>query len=134
MREVFLSHASQDAKAARDLRKILLAQGIAVWFSPHHIRGAQQWQDEIGAALVRCGWFVVILTPHSVKSMWVKRELKYALIDRRYENHIVPLLFKKCNYRSLSWTLPQFQIIDFTKNYASGLQNLLRTWEKSRRS
>jgi len=126
----YFSHASQDVTQARRLRKFLLAHDIPVWFSPHHIRGAQQWQDQIGCALARCGSFMVILTPHAVKSMWVKRELNYALIERRYQNHIVPLLFKKCDYRLLSWTLPQFQIVDFTKDHAAGCNELLRIWGK----
>src|SRR5712691_2418983 len=120
MREVFLSHASRDHATAHELREILVAHGVPVWFSPHHIRGAQQWQDEIGAALKRCGWFMVLLTPNAVRSMWVKRELNYALIEKRYEDRIIPLLFKKCDIRALSWILPQFQAIDFTKDFRQG--------------
>ena len=41
MREVFLSHASQDRAEARRLRDLLVAHGVPVWFSPHHIRGAR---------------------------------------------------------------------------------------------
>src|SRR5579871_4932688 len=107
MREVFLSHASRDHAKASRLRKLLLAHGVPVWFSPHHIKGAQEWQDEIGEALARCDWFMLLLTPDAVKSMWVKRELNYALTEERYKKRIIPLLFKKCGYRSLSWTLPQ---------------------------
>lgn len=130
MREVFLSHASQDRTQASRLREVLIAHGIPVWFSPHHIRGAQQWQDEIGAALARCQWFTLLLTPHAVKSMWVRRELRYALIEKRYEERIVPLLFKTCDVRALSWTLPQFQMIDFRKDYWDACDKLLRVWRK----
>jgi hypothetical protein len=130
MREVFLSHASQDHAKARRLRNLLVAHGVPVWFSPHHIRGAQQWQEEIGAALARCAWFMVLLTPHAVKSMWVKRELNYALTQRRYEDRIIPLLFKKCDARARSWTLPQYQFIDLTKDYRGSCDDLLRVWKK----
>ena len=130
MREIFLSHASQDQAEARRLRNILVRNGMRVWFSPHHIRGARQWHDEIGAALARCDWFMLLLTPHAVKSMWVKRELSYALIEKRYENRIVPLLFKKCDFKSLSWTLLQFQIVDFTKGHDKAREELLRVWGK----
>jgi TIR domain len=134
MREVFLSHASHDQLQAAKLRDFLTTNGIPVWFSPHHIRGAQQWQDEIGAALARCRWFAVMLTPHSIKSMWVKRELSYALKEKRYEDRIVPLLFKKCDISALSWTLPLYQIIDFTRDYDAACQQLLRIWKKPPRS
>lgn len=60
----------------------------------------------------------------------VKRELNYALIEKRYQERIIPLLFKKCNYRRLSWTLPQFQWIDFTKDYRHACEQLLRVWKK----
>jgi hypothetical protein len=131
MREVFLSHASQDHAKAVRLRKVLVQHGVPVWFSPHHIKGAQQWQDEIGEALARCDWFLVLLTPHAVKSTWVKRELNYALIEKRYEDRIVPLLFKKCDFRILSWVLPQFQFIDFTKSHSDACGKLLRVWNKT---
>jgi hypothetical protein len=136
MREVFLSHASQDQAKARRLREVLIAHDVPVWFSPHHILGAQQWQDEIGKALARCGWFLVLLTPHAVESMWVKRELQYALSEKRYKDRIFPLLFKKCDYRALSWFLPQIQMIDFTKEkgYERACEELLRVWKKSLRS
>lgn len=133
MREVFLSHASRDQAQARRLRELLVEHRVPVWFSPHHIRGAQQWQDEIGKALARCGWFVLLLTPHAVRSIWVKRELNYALIEKRYEGRIIPLLFRQCDYAALSWVLPQLQIIDFTQNYEHACDDLLRRWKKRRR-
>jgi hypothetical protein len=133
MLEVFLSHASQDHAKVRRPRNWLTGNGVPVWFSPHHIRGAQQWQDEIGQALARCTWFMVLLTPHAVKSMWVKRELSYALIEQRYQDRIIPLPFKKCDLGALSWTLPQFQLIDFTKGYQKAIDQLLRIWKKRRK-
>lgn len=110
---------------------LLVAHGVPVWFRPHHIKGAQQWQDEIGEALARCDWFMVMLTPAAIKSMWVKRELNAVLAEQRFDGHIIPLLFQKCDYRALSWTLPQFQFINFTKDYRKGCEQLLRIWNKS---
>lgn len=74
-REVFLSHAAQDRKFATRLSKLLKHHRVAVWYSRKNLRGAQQWHDEIGKALERCDWFLLVLSPDSVKSMWVKREL-----------------------------------------------------------
>ncbi len=130
MREVFLSHASQDYAAARRLREWLVGNGVPVWFAPHHIRGAQQWHDEIGAALHRCGWFMVLLTPHAVRSMWVQRELQYVLSQKRYQGRIIPVLLKRCNLRQLSWTLPQLQMIDIRKGWDRGCEELLRVWRR----
>ena len=128
-REVFLSHASLARKFATELAEVLRRHGISVWYSKTHIRGAQQWHDAIGRALARCTWFVVILSPDAVDSMWVKNELLFALNQRRYRDRIAPVLYKKCKYEKLSWTLSSFQIVDFTESIEAGYRELLRVWE-----
>lgn len=128
-REVFLSHSSRDRKFATELAEVLRRHGIPVWYSKTHIRGAQQWHDAIGRALARCTWFVVILSPGAVDSMWVKNELLFALNQRRYRDRIAPVLYKKCKYEKLSWTLSSFQIVDFTESIEAGYRELLRVWD-----
>ena len=107
---------------------MLRDHGVPIWFSGGNIIGAQQWHDEIGRALERCDWFVVVLSPASVKSRWVKQELLFALNERRYQNRIVPVLRKDCNHRALSWTLRSFQMVDFTGEFEAGCASLLRVW------
>jgi hypothetical protein len=126
--EAFLSHASPDTEAASRLAEFLRGHGVPVWYSRTNILGAQQWHDAIGAALVRCDWFLLALTPAAVESTWVKRELLYALDNPRYENRIVPLLFAPCDVERLSWVLPMFQTIDFQGGFDAGCRELLRTW------
>ena len=86
-----------------------------IWYSRTNIRGAQMWHDEIGAALRRCDWFVLVLSPGGVASPWVKRELLYLLQESRYAGRIVPLLHEPCAYDELSWTLASMQMVDFTR-------------------
>jgi hypothetical protein len=126
--EIFLSHSSQDRDFALIVAATLRSHGLPVWYSPTNIVGAQQWHDEIGAALERCDWFVVILSPNSITSKWVKRELVYALEDDRFENRIVPLRYLDCKEKLLSWTLSQLQIVDFTASHDDGFIQLLRIW------
>lgn len=85
--EVFLSHAHQDKELAIQVAATLRRHRVPVWYSPTNILGAQQWHDEIGAALQRCDWFAVMLSPAAVGSKWVKRELVYALWENQYDNH-----------------------------------------------
>ena len=127
-KEIFLSHSSKDREFALQVAEVLRRHGFAVWFAPFNILGAQQWHDEIGAALERCDWFVVLLSPDSVNSMWVKRELHYALRQSRFEEKIVPLRFVECEVKRLSWTLEGYQIIDFTASSDDGFTQLLRVW------
>ena len=127
-KEVFLSHSSRNNAFVQKFAQALQAQGIKVWYSAAHIRGAQQWHDEIGLALKRCDWFAVILSPSSVRSRWVKRELIHALNDPRYDERILPVLYKKCDLEELSWTLSAFQTVNFTQSFESGWHELKRIW------
>jgi hypothetical protein len=127
-KELFLSHASADHKFTAALVRVLRKSGIPVWYSETHLVGARQWHDEIGAALKRCDWFAVVLSPHSLTSMWVKRELNYALRQRRFEERIVPILHKRCDAEQLSWTLGAVQRVDFTRSFQRGCRDLLRIW------
>ena len=86
------------------------------------------WHDEIGSALRRCDWFVLVLSPGAVASLWVKRELLYSLQESRFEGRIVPLLNEPCPYDELSWTLASMQTVDFTHGFDSGCRGLLRIW------
>ena len=126
--EVFLSHSSLDRTFADSIADTLRNHGIPVWYSITNILGAQQWHDEIGEALDRCDWFVVILSPNSVQSTWVKRELTFALNNNKYNDKIIPLIYQSCDYKKLSWTLDLVQMIDFSDNTESGFRELLRTW------
>ena len=127
--EIFLSHSSRNVAFTGRVAKMLSAHGVKSFFSKRSIRGAQQWHDEIGAALKRCDWFCVILSPQSVLSRWVKHELVYALQASRYKDRIVPVLFKKCDTDSLSWTLSAVEWIDFRKDFDTGCRDLLQVWK-----
>jgi len=117
----------------RKLAKALSRHGLRVWYSDKHIPGAQQWHDEIGRALARCDWFLLVLSPRSVRSRWVKYELLYALREERYTDRILPVLHRPCNCASLSWTLPGFQMVDFTGDFDAACGRLLRRWGVVRR-
>lgn len=127
--ELFLSHASQDQRFASRLAKTLERHGILVWYSKTSLIGSQRWQDEIGEALQRCDWFLVVLSPNALESMWVRRETQYALRQRRLDKRIVPALYRPCDLEKLSWVLPDFQIVNFHRKFETGCRELLRIWD-----
>jgi hypothetical protein len=127
-KQLFISHATADRKFLRKLSRVPEEHDLRFWYSRRDIRGAQQWHDEIGAALRKCDWFLLVLSPSAVRSKWVKRELAFALQEDRYENRIVPVIAKRCDHRKLSWTLASFEFVDFSKSFAKGTEDLLRIW------
>jgi hypothetical protein len=55
----------------------------------------------------------------------VKNELLFSLNHHRYRKKIVPVLYKKCRYEKLSWTLSNFQVVDFTGSLGAGYRELI---------
>jgi len=117
-----------DRSVANGVADLLRRHTIPVWYSSTEILGAQQWHDEIGRALKRCDWFVVLLSPNSIVSPWVKRELMFALKEQRYADKIIPVLIKPCDPDQLSWTLSSLQVVNLTDDFENGCRELLRIW------
>ena len=126
--ETFISHSACDRAFVERLVGMLQRHGVPYWYSDTSIQGGQQWHDEIGAALGRCDWVLVLLSPAAVRSRWVKSELLYSLRQERLDKRIVPLLLQDCAFDDLSWTLGAMQMIDFRSDYDGGCRALLRTW------
>ena len=127
-KEVFLCSSSWDREFANKIAELLRRHGVSVWHGSSSIKGGQYWHDEIGDALERCDWFVILLSPHSIRSVWVKRELMFALEEDRYNKTIVPVVIHVCNHRRLSWNLSSRQLVDFTGDFEAGCRALLRIW------
>jgi hypothetical protein len=127
-KEVFLCHSSVDWEIAEKIVGLLRRHGVPVWHGPSSIRGAQQWHDEIGDALERCDWFVILLSPDSIRSKWVSRELHFVLREDQYDYSIVPAVIRAGNYRKFGWALSSYQLVDFTEDFEKGCRALLRIW------
>ena len=65
--ELFLSYAHHDKHFASSLVETLRHHSVRVWYSQTNILAGQQWHDEIGAALERCDWFAVVLSPAAIE-------------------------------------------------------------------
>ena len=126
--EVFISHSSKNASFVSRLNAVLATHKLKSFVSKSDIRGAQQWHDEIGTALKRCDWFLLVLSPQSVSSTWVKHELVYALRASQYKGRIIPILYKQCDKDALSWTLSAIEWIDFRGEFDEACGQLLRIW------
>ena len=127
-KEVFLSHSSKNKVTAHNLAETIHNHGVSVWYSPKDIRNAQQWHDEIGKALLRCDWFLVLLSKDSVCSKWLRWELGYALNHSQYNDRILPIKLEDCDPEELSWTLELFQMVDVNGNTDEAIAEILRAW------
>ncbi|MFI4890384.1 MAG: TIR domain-containing protein [Steroidobacterales bacterium] len=82
-RAVFLSYASQDAKAAQHLCEALRAADVEVWFDQSELRGGDAWDASIRRQIKSCYLFVAIISANtqSREEGYFRREWKLA-VDR----------------------------------------------------
>jgi TolB-like protein len=62
---VFLSYASEDAKAAERIATALRAAGVEVWFDKSELRGGDAWDRQIREQIHDCRLFIPIISSNS---------------------------------------------------------------------
>ncbi len=75
---IFLSYSRKDIHMMQSFRDDLLAEGLTVWTDEALNTGSQSWKQDIENAIENASALVVILTPNSKKSIWVREEMNYA--------------------------------------------------------
>lgn len=128
-KEVFISHSTRNNKFARQVHEVLARHGVPSFYGPKQISPGAEWDAEIGKALARCDWFVLVVSEQSLNSKWVKYEYHYAISKPQYEDRVVPLRWRKCKEVPAFWTLDQFQAVNFIGvPIDRGFTNLLALW------
>ena len=79
MSNLFLSHSSQDDPFVRDLRQALGDLDQEVWIDSRELRGGDALWPEIQQAIDEASAYAVVVSPESLQSKWVGKELTYAL-------------------------------------------------------
>lgn len=77
-RRIFISHASEDKRMAREVAAILRRQGWEPWLDESDIRGGGPWAASIQQALRTCSVVVLLITAESVSKDWVLDEIQAA--------------------------------------------------------
>jgi formylglycine-generating enzyme len=126
-RQIFLSHAHEDAQVAQKLAHDLEAHGYDIWLAPDSIRPGEKWVEAINRGLEESGLFVLLLSPEAVASRWVKMETNAAIeFEHEGEMQIFPLLLKPSRLPPL-WRA--FHHISLRGGYEQALAALLTALE-----
>ncbi|MBI4616537.1 MAG: TIR domain-containing protein [Planctomycetes bacterium] len=127
MPRVFVSHSSADREVVeREIVELLFGHGIETWYSKADIRTADDWEKSIREGLKSCDWFLLVMTPRSQASEWVKSELHWAL-DRR-PGRVLPVLLEDVDPTEFDLRLGRIQHVDFRDRDHEARARLLRTW------
>jgi hypothetical protein len=125
MSKLFISHATSDRKFVEDeLKGLLAALGFQVWFAEEDIKTAEHFERAILNGLQTSEWFVLIMSPRSSKSEWVKDEISWAIEEM--PGRIIPIMLEDCNPRDFHIRLPRIQYIDFRNNKKDACERLIR--------
>jgi TolB-like protein len=88
MADIFISYSSKDRQQAEQLIELLASAGLSVWIDKRGIDVATSWSGEIVDAIEGCKAFVVLLSPNSIESVNVVKEVSLAAERRK---KILPL-------------------------------------------
>lgn len=76
--DLFLSYSRKDGEAMHVVQEALREAGLSVWTDEGLEPGRESWQDAIAEALTQAHAMVVLLSPNSAQSTWVKNEIGFA--------------------------------------------------------
>jgi tetratricopeptide (TPR) repeat protein len=93
---VFISHATKDDEFVRELRAALEAHKLSVWADSRNLRGGDDLAPEIDRAIEEARQVIVVLSPHTIKSPWVRKEVTRALeVEQQKKDsdyRVIPLM------------------------------------------
>jgi serine/threonine protein kinase len=121
---VFVSHSSKDrAFVEQELIPVLERSRNPTWYAKKDIKSASVWERTVIRGLVSCPWFLLVMSPRSAKSDWVRDEVHWAVQHR--PNRILPLLFEPVDPYLFHIRIPRIQFVDFSAEPAAGRRDLI---------
>lgn len=132
-KQVFISHAKEDYKAAEQLYYHLLNNGYSPWLDKKQIKAGENWDYAINKALRESTFIILLLSSISInKRGYIQKEFNLAieysknmLIDDVY---IIPILLDDCKIPD---HLNKFQWVAInSENAMEGILDSLNTQRK----
>lgn len=128
---IFISYARKDQVAVGSLVEELRFNRYDPWIDIEGLVGGAKWDTEIVKALLASNICLIILTPDSVNSEAVKREVNFA---RDAHKVIIPLLFRDISVPDdlEKINLTDLQFVNFVQHgFRRGMQELLKLLSQS---
>lgn len=119
---VFMSYSRRDDVVMRRVVAFLRKQGIKVWVDNEKlIPGTPIWEEEIEKAIKNAPAVVVVASPDSKKSEWVRREISLA---DQYKRRVFPVLVRGDEEDSITIRLVGRQYVDIRNDEDAGLSSM----------
>ena len=124
--DVFISYSSKDESKAIEIRDYLVEKNLKCWMAPDSIPVGSNYQSEIPKGIENANILVLVLSENSQKSIWVPKEVSYALDQGKC---ILPFEISKGDLLpAFKFLLINIQIDDDIKNLSDRIFELKRSF------
>jgi len=82
----FISYSHEDEEFSRHLHLRMRGENLRVWYAAEHMKGGKKLHEEIFRAIQAHDKLLLVLSENSMKSEWVKTEIRRARKVEREEN------------------------------------------------
>jgi TolB-like protein len=123
MADIFISYSSKDREKAEQLTELLASAGLSVWIDQSALEVSTSWSAEIVDAISSCTAFIVLLSPNSIESHNVIKEVSLASEKRK---KILPLDLEPI-------TLPrelEYQLAGIHRTSMTNIDSIIRAISK----
>src|SRR5690348_2612570 len=107
--DIFISYGREDMPLMQQVEKALHEAGFTIWTDRGIAPGSPSWKAEIEKAILDARCIVVLFSPDSAESRWVRAELDYADAQRK---PIYPLLVRGDATKAVPFGFTSYQWID----------------------
>ena len=114
--QIFLSYHHSDEAFAKALASQLTKRGLSVWSPADEILPGDNVWLRIGEALKKSKAMVVLVSPDSMRSEHVRREIEYALGQPNYEGRLFPVQVRPTG--DIPWILRKLTTFDSKQSAA----------------
>jgi hypothetical protein len=97
----FISYSFKNQDFADRLYADLQAKGVRCWFAPHDVKGGRKLHEQIDEAIRLHDRLLLILSPESMSSEWVKTEIAKARMREVREKARVLFPVRLCSFDAL---------------------------------
>jgi hypothetical protein len=141
----FISYSTKDQDFADRLHADLQARGVRCWFAPHDVQAGKKMYEQVDEAIRVYDKLLLVLSPDSIRSNWVKMEIAKARKKEMRDERRVLFPIRLCTFealrewkffdpvagKDLAWEIKEYYIPDFSSwkdhdSYAQAFQQLLR--------
>ena len=112
--QVFISHSHETRALAKELGEALRRVGLESWNHEQEILPGDNWAQKIAQALEESQAMVILLSPDSLDSTMVRREIEYALTKKHFKRRVIPVLVGSEDdlpLEKLPWILNHLNVI-----------------------